>query len=305
MDFELIASGLDFPEGPIAMADGSVVLVEIRRGTLSRVAPDGRIDVIAALGGGPNGAAIGPDGQVYVCNNGGFKWIELPGGYLSPHGTSESWTGGAIQRVDLQTGRFETLYEACDGVRLRGPNDLVFDAHGGFYFTDLGKQVDDYRYLGAVYYARADGSGIVRARYPMQTPNGIGLSPDGRSLCVAESLTGRIWAYEIEAPGQLRPPPDLLPGRLLATLPDYQLPDSLAVQADGKMCVATLVRGGINLIDPRDGSVVYIDVPDERFVTNLCFGGADLRDAWITCSGRGRLMKCRWPSPGLQLAFNG
>jgi gluconolactonase len=64
-----IASGLRFPEGPIAMDDGSVVLVEIERGTLSRVNPGGSIEVIAELGGGPNGAAMGPDGAISVCNN--------------------------------------------------------------------------------------------------------------------------------------------------------------------------------------------------------------------------------------------
>ena len=57
-----IASGLQFPEGPIAMPDGSLLLVEIKRGTLSRVSPDGKITVVAQTGGGPNGAAIGPDG---------------------------------------------------------------------------------------------------------------------------------------------------------------------------------------------------------------------------------------------------
>ena len=69
-----IAHGLRFPEGPIAMPDGSVVLVEIERQTLSRVHPNGEVSVVAALGGGPNGAAIGPDGRCYVCNNGGFEW---------------------------------------------------------------------------------------------------------------------------------------------------------------------------------------------------------------------------------------
>ena len=66
-----MARGLRFPEGPIAMPDGSVILVEIERQTLSRVHPDGAVSVLAGLGGGPNGAAIGPDGRCYVCNNGG------------------------------------------------------------------------------------------------------------------------------------------------------------------------------------------------------------------------------------------
>ncbi|HTG10047.1 MAG TPA: SMP-30/gluconolactonase/LRE family protein, partial [Candidatus Eisenbacteria bacterium] len=68
--FKQITSGLRFPEGPVAMPDGSVILVEIERRTLSRVTPDGKIHVIATLGGGPNGAAMGPGGKLYVTNNG-------------------------------------------------------------------------------------------------------------------------------------------------------------------------------------------------------------------------------------------
>lgn len=301
MEFETLAEGLQFPEGPIAMDDGSVVLVEIQRQTLTRVTPDGRSEVIAHLGGGPNGAAIGPDGKVYVCNNGGFNWTTLPGGYTSTHGTPADWKGGSIQRVDLNTGRVETLYESCDGVPLRGPNDLVFDRHGGFWFTDLGKGFADWRHLGVVYYARADGSGIVRAKSPLMTPNGIGLSPDGNTLYVCETLTSRVWAWEIESPGVLRPPKGLLPGRLVTTLPDYQLIDSMAVQADGRLCAATLYRGGISVIDPADGGTAYVDVPDEIFITNICFGGPDMRDAYLTGSGRGKLLRARWPVAGLRL----
>lgn len=304
MKLELVAQGLHFPEGPIAMADGSVVLVEIRRQTLSRVRPDGRVEVIAALGGGPNGAAIGPDGHAYVCNNGGFKWVDLPNGVTSTHGTPEDYRSGSIQRVNLRTGAFETLYDSCDGVPLRGPNDIVFDVHGGFWFTDLGKSMEHYRHHGAVYYAWPDGSRIVRARTPMVTPNGIGLSPDGRTLYVAETMTGRLWAFDIVDRGALKPPETLVPGRLVVTMPDYQLFDSMAVQADGKVCVATLFRGGVTIIDPTTGATEYLDVPDEPFVTNLCFGGKDMRDVWLTASGRGNLYRTRWPSPGLVLSFN-
>ena len=304
MQFETMAQGLQFPEGPIAMDDGSVVLVEIRRETLTRVGADGRIDVIAHLGGGPNGAAIGPDGKVYVCNNGGFKWAELPGGYVTAHGTPDDWKGGSIQRVDLATGKFETLYSSCDGVPLRGPNDIVFDQQGGFWFTDLGKSMTEYRFHGVIYHAMADGSKISRAKFPLVTPNGIGLSPDNCTLYVAESLTSRTWAFEIESPGVLKPPQGLLPGRLVATLTDYQLIDSLAVQADGRVCVATLFRGGISILDPSEGKIEYVDVPDELFVTNICFGGKDMRDAYVSCSGRGRLLKARWADAGLRLNCN-
>jgi gluconolactonase len=73
-DIRVIATGLSFPEGPVAMADGSIVLVEIERQTVTRVKPDGSTEVIAHTGGGPNGLAVGPDGAFYVCNNGGFMW---------------------------------------------------------------------------------------------------------------------------------------------------------------------------------------------------------------------------------------
>src|ERR1700719_4367064 len=67
----VLATGLEFPEGPVVMPDGSVVLVEIRGQRLTRVWPDGRKEVVAQIPGGPNGAAIGPDGKCYICNNGG------------------------------------------------------------------------------------------------------------------------------------------------------------------------------------------------------------------------------------------
>src|SRR5512139_2103674 len=132
-----IAHGLRFPEGPVALPDGSVLVVEVRGGALSRVSPDGAVSVVAHTGGGPNGAAIGPDGCVYLCNTGGFAWQEL-GGLSRPHGVCPEYAGGSIQRVDLATGRVETVYTACDGRPLRAPNDLVFDAAGGFWFTDHG-----------------------------------------------------------------------------------------------------------------------------------------------------------------------
>ncbi|KHA51682.1 SMP-30/gluconolactonase/LRE family protein [Sulfitobacter geojensis] len=304
MTLTKVCEGLDFPEGPIAMADGSVILVEIRRQTLSRVLPDGTITVIAELGGGPNGAAIGPDGMVYVCNNGGFIWTQ-EGGITRPIGTPEDYVTGSIQRVDPETGAFETIYDSCDGIPLRGPNDIVFDAEGGFYFTDLGKSNAEFVHHGAFYYAKADGSRITRVHAPMITPNGIGLSPDDKTVHVAETRTGRVWSFDLIAPGKIAPLPFDMPGRLEATLPDYQLLDSLAVQADGKICVATLMRGGISTVPVGDGPVTFFEVPGDPYITNICFGGEDMRDAWITASGTGCLYHTRWPDAGHRLHFNG
>jgi len=302
-NFEVLAEGLQFPEGPIAMADGSVVLVEIRRGTLTRVTSDGRVEVVGETGGGPNGAAIGPDGAAYVCNNGGFQWVDRPDGICAPHGIAADYTSGSIQRVDLATGAVTTVYDSCDGRKLRGPNDIVFDASGGFWFTDLGKSDGDSMQMGHVLYARPDGSMIRRVREGMVTPNGCGLSPDQKTLYVAETHTSRVWAFDIAGPGEFASSPDLwTPGKVLGPLPGYQLLDSLAVEAGGKVCVATIVNGGISAFDP-DGGVEHFAFPDP-IVTNICFGGPDMRDAWITASGTGKLYKARWPRPGLKLSFN-
>jgi len=298
-----IARGLRFPEGPIALPDGDVLLVEIERRTLSRVKPDGRVEVVAETGGGPNGAAIGPDGMVYVCNNGGFEWHRGSAG-LRPGLQPADYAGGCIQRVDPATGRVEVLYTATANGPLRGPNDLVFDAHGGFWFTDLGKARARDLDRGGIYYARADGSLVEEVVYPMLTPNGIGLSPDGKRLYVAETQTGRVWAFDVEAPGKVRKLPFPSPngGTLLAGLPGFQLFDSLAVDSQGNVCVATLFNGGITVISPDGSQVRHVPMPD-TYTTNLCFGGPGLSTAYVTLSMTGRLVAIDWPCAGAKLNY--
>src|SRR5271166_3104185 len=217
MEIGTLAEGLDFPEGPVALADGSVLLVEIAAGTLTRVAPDGTKTVVARPGGGPNGAAIGPDGKCYICNNGGFKWL-VEGGRRRPFLQADDYSGGRIERVDLTTGTVECLYRAAGEVPLKGPNDLVFDRQGGFYFSDLGKVRAREMDRGAIYYAKADGSAIAEVAFPMVTPNGVGLSPDERTFYVAETEPARLWAFDIVEPGVLRKEPWPSPhgGRLIA-----------------------------------------------------------------------------------------
>jgi gluconolactonase len=297
-----ITSGLEFPEGPVALADGSVLVVEIKRGTLTRVGPDGRKTVVARTGGGPNGAAMGPDGKVYVCNNGGFEWHEVAG-LTVPGNQARDYAGGRIQRVDIETGKVEDLYTACDGRRLCGPNDLVFDGTGGFWFTDHGKMRERDRDRTGVFYARADGSRIREVIFPLDAPNGIGLSPDGKRLYVAETWTGRVWEWEVTAPGEVATTAGFGPGggSLLVGLPGFQLFDSLAVDGAGNVCVATLANGGITIVSPDGASIEHVATGDP-LTTNICFGGKDLRTAYITLSGTGRLVATEWPRPGLRLA---
>ena len=249
-EFKEIASGLRFPEGPIAMPDGSVILVEIARGTLSRVTPDGKIHVVAELGGGPNS-------------------------------------------------------EAFDGRRLNGPNDIVFDAQVGFWFTDLGKTREYDSDRGAVYYASADGSSISQAIFPLERPNGCGLSPDEKTLYVVETPTARVWAFDLGGPGRIKDangPYRGEKGRVIAGLGGYQMFDSLALDAEGNVCVATLITGAVSTITPKGELLEQVKFPD-MMVTNVCFGGKGLRTAYVTLSGTGKLVSMPWKRAGLALNF--
>ncbi len=302
-----LATGLLFPEGPVALPDGSVLVVEVAGECLTRIAADGRRTVVARLAGGPNGAAIGPGGKVYVCNNGGFRWAKDDTYGLRPAGQAEGYVTGSIQTVDLDTGRVETLYDRGPHGPLRGPNDLVFDRTGGFWFTDSGKNRPRDLDRGGVYYARADGSAIEQVLYPVWTPNGIGLSRHEDILYVAETCTGRLWQYEVSAPGRIgtRPWPSYHGGTLLGSVPGRINPqcDSLALDGDGNICVATLgIEGGVVVFSP-DGTLIERVPVDDAMTSNICFGGAGLRTAYVTLAGNGRLISMEWPRPGAALAF--
>ena len=305
-NIRLIADDLLFPEGPIAMPDGSVILVEIARGTLTRVQPNGKKEIISNPGGGPNGAAIGPDGACYICNNGGFEWEkDLNSKSIRPIRQANDYTTGRIERIDLGTGKVELLYDSCEGVRLNGPNDLVFDQSGNLWFTDLGKSRTRDMDRGSVYWARSDGTEIKEVIQPIMTPNGIGLSPDETVLYVAETEGARLFSFDIQADGIVRklPFPQSINGGTLITCDGgLRRFDSLALEENGNICVATLVTGGVTVAQPSGGTLEFLDTNDP-YTTNICFGGNNLKTAFLTLSWQGQLVACDWPRPGLPLNF--
>jgi gluconolactonase len=294
-DVEVVAEGLAFPEGPTVMPDGSVVVVEMTAGRLTRIGGDGATSVLAETGGGPNGAAIGPDGALYVCNNGGLLG---PVEAIAP----------CIQRVDPSTGDVEVLFTECDGAPLVAPNDIVFDDAGGFYFTDM--------YGNAVLYGSVDGTRIAKVLDDVPMANGVGIAPDGDRLVVALTSLRQVVARTIRAPGELVPSPGYSvtalvltgavdPAALVGGLPGAEEVDSLAVEADGTVCVGTLMAGCISAFRPS-GDLEQYTLPTalaDPLVTNIAFGGDDLQTAYLTASTTGRLLRCRWPRPGLRLPF--
>ena len=329
-EFRVLAEGLGYPEGPVYQSDGSVLVVEIRNGTLTRVRPDGTKQMVANVGGGPNGAAVGPDGALYVCNDGGMGFISLPPGSDPPAvwvalGQSKDYTSGSIQRVNLKDGSFTTLYSNCNGNKLCSPDDLVFDAAGNFWFTDWGKQRATDRDVTAVYYAHPDGSSIVQTipkggdpyGIPRYAPNGIALSPNDKRLYVAETYARWILYWELESPGVVKRNLNTLDGSYLLTseIPGCGTLDSMAVDEEGNVYAATMlpegpnpkIPGGITVISPEgkilDFIKLMVEGKPEPLPSNLCFGGPDRRTAFITLAGTGRLVACEMKIPGKPLHF--
>jgi gluconolactonase len=137
--------------------------------------------------------------------------------------------------------------------------------------------------------------------FPVEGPNGIGLSPDLGTLYWAETQNGRVHRRTVVGLGELAPtiPFDL--SGVLCGLPGMQYLDSLAVDGGGWVCAATLFNGGITAISP-DGTQIEHHATGDLMTTNICFGGDDLRTAYVTLSSTGRLVSFPWPRPGLRLA---
>ena len=129
MEGTLLASNLGFPEGPVVMPDGSIVLCDGNTGELLQW-KDGALGTYADTGGSPWGAMLGTDGAVYVTQGG-----NVPGS-----GDTSAIPG--IQRVNAD-GSVELLSSEIGGHTLAGPNDLAFGPDGRLWFTDSGTEQDD------------------------------------------------------------------------------------------------------------------------------------------------------------------
>jgi gluconolactonase len=338
--FVEVANGLRYPEGPVWLSDGSFVVVEVTGGNVVRFAPDAASPTGFSLaqsipvGGGPNGAAIGPGGALYVVNNGGIDSIHVPGLPYSlevPTYQPANYTGGSIQRVTLETGAVETWCATdsaagpvppCGGMpplpkgTLRGPDDLVFDSEGGLWFTDWGKAQLRSRDVTGVWYLPPGSRNPIEKIPSRAAPNGIALSPAGDRLYVAETYSRWIVFWDLSGPGQIKCNPLWADGAnlLTAALPGMGQLDSMALDEQGNLYVVTLMTagptpakaGGITVVSPAGRILEYIELdigaPDP-LPSNICFGGPDRRTAFITLGGTGRVVTCRTRIPGLKHAF--
>lgn len=286
MDIDVVATGLAFPEGPAISPTGQLHWTEIAGQRISRLEPDGTVGLFADTGGGPNGCAFGPDGSLYVCNNGG-SWPRVP----STEGIGAGPEGpGSIQRISPD-GEVETVLTEIGGEALVGPNDCCFDQHGGLYFTDP----DWSGAPAAVRYLAPDGTATT-ACTGIRFPNGLAVTDDGRFLIVAESMTGQLLGYKITAPGVVASEP-----KGTGSIGRRSVPDGFCLDSAGRMIVAGHNTDCLFVLDAADGRPRFVVELPEQGPTNCCFGGDDLMTLYVTSSDQGNLLAIRWDVPGIPL----
>ena len=280
---DVIATGLEVPEGPVVLPDGRIAFVEQVRGQVS-VYDGTSVHCLAMVGGAANAVTLGLD-ALYAAQNGG-----VVGAWRS----DDPRTPG-IQRVYLD-GRVEYVTTDVAGQPLLAPNDLCFGADGRLWFTDPGHPYDPLR-RGANGRLIAIGRGrdeIVADVGPVYC-NGLAFGVDGRLVWV-ESY-GR-YVCRLGEGGR----------EVLCQLPENHVPDGLAVAADGRMFVATLTSTGITVVGP-DGEVLdLIELDEAALPTNCCFDGSAL---WVTdfgrdyenLPGRGRLWRVETDAVGAAVAM--
>jgi gluconolactonase len=278
---EILATGLFFPEGPAFDHEGNLYIVELRAGQISRIGLDGRSEVFAKPGGGPNGSQFGPDGRLYVANSGGFRGEEP----------------GRVEAI-RPDGTVEVVLTEVDGKPLHKPNDLGFDPDGNFYFTDpiwpdLERTAGDSP-PGHVVFCDVKGN-AKRVHTGLIFPNGIAVTPAGDRLIVCETGTGKLHAFDIIAPGQVGPP------RVFCDLGPDGEPDGFAFDAEGTLLVCGHRTGRIHVFPPEGGSAIEHLAFEDPSITNVCFGGPDNTTLFVTESGLGRVVSREWKRPGMIL----
>jgi len=275
----ILAEGLRFPEGPVWLGPRRVAFTEIR-GQCVSLWDDGSVRCIAVTGGGANGATLGPDGALYVANNGGLS-LGHEGRWTAPDPIP-----GRIQRVTL-AGEVTDVAVELPGVPPNRPNDLCFGPDGLLYYTDP-HNWEDLANLGVGRVARTtlDGRVELVAEVPA-FPNGIAFGPDDR-LYVAQSVTQKILVME-SRPGT--------PIREHCTLP-HGYPDGFCFDREGGLYVAGSLGDVIVLFHP-DGRVRdVIEMGDGTEPTNCCLGDGVL---YVTLSGTGQLVSIELPAEPLPL----
>jgi sugar lactone lactonase YvrE/glyoxylase-like metal-dependent hydrolase (beta-lactamase superfamily II) len=276
---ELVKQGFDGTEGPLPLADGSLVFTENRVDRIQRIADDGSVSVFLERTGNPNSIARAPDGSIVAAQTG------KPGvSVIYP-----------AEKARLLTDNYE-------GNTFNRPNDLIVDRSGGVWFTDPGPgpaqrqpgvPAPAVAPIPAVYHLSAEGQ-LRQLTTEIKRPNGISLSPDEKTLYVADTWGEHVIAYDVRRDGALSAPrkfAKLAGFRHTETGPSSGA-DGLAVDSAGRLYVAS--SAGVEVFDRKGTALGVLEIPNAP--QNLAFAGPDRKTLYVV--GRGAVWKIRTQAQG-------
>lgn len=269
---KLIGQGYKFAEGPAIDRAGILYFSDVRGNMIYKW--DGKtVTVFAENTGGVNGLAIHKDGSIYGC----------------------AGSGKAIVKY-TPDGKRSVVLDKLDGKPLNSVNDLVFDSKGNLFFTNPvgmnapkpGEPTPNVVRLGA------DGTAKIVATEPGY-PNGIKISPDGKTLYVNDTLSNSVvWKYPLSATGEVGK------GEIFIKF-GSGVCDGLAVAQSGNVYVVINLGAKIVKVSP-DGKVLdEYRFPRGSGVSNVCFAGKDMKTLYVTLGTKGSVYEMPADEPGLKL----
>lgn len=278
---ELIKDGFKGTEGPIAAPDGSVLFTENQNARVIRIAPDGSTSVFLDNTNGVNALAYAPNGDLVA-----VQTLDPKVGVILPLGSARTLAA----KVD-------------GGLGFGRPNDLVVDRKGFVYFTDSGVNAnanpkpDTSKIAKPAVYRISPEFAIERLAGDIERPNGIQLSPDEKTLYVANTAGEHVLAYDIAANGKLGAK------REFAKLEGFRQTDNgptsgadgLAVDAEGRLYVAS--NAGVQVFSPKGEALGVIALPKRP--QNLAFAGPGKKTLYVVGSGSA------WRLPVLTAGYAG
>ena len=272
----IFASGLDAPEGPVPLPDGTWLAVEtgLERGCVTHIGPDGQRLRVLARTGRPNGLAVDRDGVIWVAES------------LSPPSLIRLTSDGA----------YEVFLTGCDGEPFLYPNDLAFGPDGALYLTDSGARFEELMRIrqtqperekdlpldGRVYRIDTRTGAAKKLDSGLRFANGIAFGPDGR-LYVSETRTGNIYRYRWEG-GEVGPRELFANVVDPAAVPAAGLgpgPDGMKFAADGNLYVAVHRQSDVTVLAPNGSVVRRIRTRGSR-PTNVAFAPPGQRRLHVT-----------------------
>lgn len=263
-------------EGPAMARDGTFYFTDVPGGRIFRITPDGELSLFVEYDGEPNGIKIHRDGRLFVAD----------------------YRNG-ILIIDLLTKRIETFVKQVANERLRGPNDLAFAANGDLYFTDQGNS-DVLRPNGRVVKVTPDGRPQIIAS-DIPSPNGLVVSPDQAWLYLAVTRTNTIWKLPLEVPPGLAGHAEVGTSGVWVYLQGGTGPDGMTVDSAGNVLVAHTGLGCVWVFSPLGEPLHRINTCAGLSISNLVFGGEDMKTLYITESSTGSILTAQMPVAGHRL----